>query len=84
MPKYKVTATMYTDLYIDIEADNAEEAIDKARERDGGEWLEDVCGYGLSGDFKIDNVFIYDDKGDYHEVSNEVDGHEYYLKYPMK
>ena len=70
MPKYRVTATMYTDLHIDIEASNPTEARDKAEEMDGGQWVEDD---GWSGDFKIDSVFVYDDDGDYHEVSNDVE-----------
>ena len=70
MPNYRVTATISTDVYMDIEADNPQEAIDKTELREPGEWLEDQT---FSGDFRIDNVFIYDDKGDYHEVSNEVE-----------
>tara|TARA_R100001082_G_C4336440_1_gene148017 strand:- start:509 stop:781 length:273 start_codon:yes stop_codon:yes gene_type:complete len=70
MPKYRVTATVYTDVHIDVEADNPTEARDKAEGIDGGEWVEDD---GWSGDFRIDAVFVYDGDGDYHEVSNDVE-----------
>ena len=72
MPKYRVTATVYTDIYIDVEADNPTEAKDKAEGIDGGEWVEDDPDR-WSGDFRIDAVFVYDDDGDYHEVSNDVE-----------
>ena len=70
MPKYRITATVYTDVHIDVEADNPTEARDKAEGIDGGEWVEDD---GWSGDFRIDAVFVYDGDGDYHEVSNDVE-----------
>lgn len=62
--KYRVTATMYVDLYIDIEASSVDEAISIAESADGGDWDEEDIG----GDFKIDSVFEYDKTGDYHEV----------------
>jgi|TARA_A100001391_G_C5036560_1_gene269745 hypothetical protein len=71
MPKYRVTATMYTDLHIDIEASNPTEARDKAEEIDGGEWIADV-GWG-TGDFKIGDVFEIDKDGYLNEVSNEIE-----------
>ena len=77
MPKYRVTATMYTDLHIDIEASNPTEARDKAEEMEGvsfleGEaWIEDDDGW--SGDFKIDAVFEIDKDGDLNDVSNDVE-----------
>ena len=70
MPKCRVTATMYTDLHIDIEASNPTEARDKAEEMDGGQWVEDD---GWSGDFKIGDVFEIDKDGYLNEVSNEIE-----------
>ena len=72
MPKYRVTATIYTDVHMDVEADNPTEAKDKAEGIYGGEWVEDDPDR-WSGDFRIDAVFVYDDDGDYHEVSNDVE-----------
>mgnify|MGYP003129255023 CR=1 FL=1 len=70
MPKYRVTATIYTDVHMDLEADNPTEAKEKAEGMEGEGWIEDD---GWSGDFRIDAVFVYDDDGDYHEVSNDVE-----------
>ena len=40
MKTYRVYAESITDLYIDISANNEEEAIEQARETDGGEFSE--------------------------------------------
>ena len=71
MPRYQVTATMYTDLHIDIEASNPTEAMEKAEALEDGEWL----GYDgwETGDFKIDAVFEIDKDGDLSDVSNDVE-----------
>ena len=71
MPKYQVTATMYTDLHIDVEASNPTEAIEKAEALEGGDWIEDHS-WG-AGDFKIDAVFVYQKDGDLNDVSNDVE-----------
>ena len=54
MPTFRVNATMYTDLYIDIEADNEEEAYEKAYLADGGEFVK----HSISGDWKIHGDYI--------------------------
>jgi len=46
--KYRVLATMETDLYLDVEANSKEEAIEKASNGDAGEFAEDG-----DGDFDI-------------------------------
>ena len=71
MPKYQVTATMYTDLIMDVEASNPTEAREKAEMTEGGDWIEDDS-WG-TGDFKIDAVFEYDKDGDLNDVSNDVE-----------
>ena len=71
MPKYQVTATMYTDLIMDVEASNPTEAKEKAEAMEGGDWIEDDS-WG-TGDFKIDAVFVYDKDGDLNDVSNDVE-----------
>jgi hypothetical protein len=71
MPRYLVTATMYTDLHMDIEASNPTEASEKAEALDGGDWIEN---HGWeAGDFKIDAVFVYQKDGDLRDVSKDVE-----------
>ena len=70
MPKYRVTATIYTDVHMDVEAENPTEAKDKAEWMEGEDWIEDD---GWSGDFKIDAVFEIDKDGDLNDVSNDVE-----------
>lgn len=41
---YRVLATMETDLYLDVEANSKEEAIEIAESTDGGEFIEDGGG----------------------------------------
>ena len=71
MPKYRVTATIYSDVHIDLEADNPTDAKIKAEGIDGGEWVEDDGAW--VGEMRIDAVFVYDKDGDIHEVSNDVE-----------
>lgn len=52
MPKFKVTATMYTDLETVIEAKNEEEAYQIAQQLDGAEFTEQPN----SGDWQIGDV----------------------------
>ena len=40
MKKYKVPATMYTYLYLEVSAESADEALAIARETDGAEFYE--------------------------------------------
>ena len=44
MPRYKVKAEMITDLYIVVEADDEEEALEIADEIDGGDWVDEEKG----------------------------------------
>ena len=44
MPRYKVTASMITDLYIEVEADSEEEALQIAEDADGADFIEEGCG----------------------------------------
>ncbi len=41
---YRVLATMETDLYLDVEANSKEEAIEIAENTDAGKFLEDGAG----------------------------------------
>lgn len=41
---YRVLATMETDLYLDVEANSKEEAIEIAEAADGGDFIEDGGG----------------------------------------
>lgn len=53
---YRVTAVMEIDLHIDIEADNAQEAFEIARDIDGGDFLREENG----GDWRLCDVFKID------------------------
>ena len=48
MQKFKVTATMYTDLFVIIEADNEARAYQIAKELDGSEFEEEPNSGGWS------------------------------------
>jgi hypothetical protein len=52
--KYRVNATMTTDLYVIVEADSEDEALEIARNMDGGEFIEDER-WG-SGDWNIEDA----------------------------
>jgi len=41
MKKYKVPATMYTYLYLEVSAESADEALAIARETDGAEFISE-------------------------------------------
>ena len=51
MNKYKVPATMYTYLTLEVSAESEEEAFAIAEETDGGQFIEEG-GYG-SGDWEV-------------------------------
>jgi len=44
MKKYRANVIMETDLYLEFEAENEDEAWDIAKDTDGGEFLEDMSG----------------------------------------
>ncbi len=41
---YRIVATVLSDVHIDIEAESAEEALARAEEIDGGEWIDEGTG----------------------------------------
>jgi|TARA_R100001530_G_scaffold5778_1_gene7031 hypothetical protein len=57
--KYKVTATLIVDTYLDVEADTPQEAYDEAENRP-----EDFIEEEFSGEWRIDNVYEYTPKGE--------------------
>ena len=52
--KFRVRATMYTDLYIDVEAVDSQEAYNLARESCGGDFEE----FPNSGDWEVHGTDI--------------------------
>ena len=46
MAKYRVWAHSISDVYIDIEAETEEQALEAAKEVDGGDFHEDIFGCG--------------------------------------
>lgn len=48
MPKFRVWAQSISDVYIDVEAETKEEAIEKADAADGGEFID-----SNQGDWKL-------------------------------
>lgn len=62
MAKYRVWAESITDVYIDIEADNEDQAYEFAKEyTDGGEWHADGGDWVIRQTYEIDE----DDDVDY-------------------
>lgn len=59
MPKYRALAVMETELYLDFEAENPEEAWETARNADGGDFIEHE-GPG-TGDWRIWEVLELDE-----------------------
>ncbi len=51
---YRVNAEIISDVYVDIEANSEEEALQIAEDMDGSEFIEDHCG----GDFKITSAYV--------------------------
>lgn len=60
MKKFKVTATIYTDVFIEVYAEDEDAAYEEARNADGGDWTEEND--GMSGDFRIDNIYELEDE----------------------
>lgn len=58
MKKFRVLATMYVDLELEVEAKDADEAYQIARDTDDGEFAECHC----SGDWVIGDVMEVNDK----------------------
>lgn len=54
--KYRVLCTMTTDLYLDVEAESRDEAIEIAELTDGGEFMG-YTGYGVGGDWDIYDAY---------------------------
>lgn len=52
--KYRVHAEVISDVYVDIEANSEEEALQIAEDMDGSEFVEDHCG----GEFKITSAYL--------------------------
>ena len=55
MAKYRVYAESVSAVYVDIEADNYDDAYRIAKEMDGGEFIEDVAG----GRWDMDPEWVY-------------------------
>ena len=54
MPKFRVTATQMTYLEIEVEADNAQEALEIGRNTDGGDFQETGLGdWTVNGAFEV-------------------------------
>lgn len=47
--KYRVYATMTSNVYIDVEANSPEEAYEIYDETDGGDFIESGCGWYYDG-----------------------------------
>lgn len=61
MQKFKVTATMYTDLFVIVEADNEVHAFEIAKELDGADFQEEPN----SGDWTIGDVLpLFNQEGE--------------------
>lgn len=66
--KYRVLCTMSVDLYLDVEAESRDEAIEIAQFTDGGEFIGDTS-YGVGGDWNIYDAIELTEK-DYEEEHN--------------
>ena len=56
MAKYRVWAEWISDVYLDVEAETEEEALEIAEETDGGEFIE-----SSTGDWRIGSAYRLDD-----------------------
>lgn len=73
MAKYRVWAKMTTYCYLDVEAEDEEQAKDVAEETDGGDFTAD----DMQGDWEIeDDVDLLDDNVDVDVVAGEDDDYE--------
>lgn len=59
MAKYRVWAECISDVYLDVEAESEDEAIEIANETDGGDFI--TSDYG---DWKIGSAVLMDDEED--------------------
>ena len=68
MAVYKVCAEVISDVYVTIEADSEEEALEYAHDHlDGGDFVPDVDSSGYeSGDFNIGSYAAEIDPGDHY------------------
>ena len=46
MAKWRVWAECISDVYLDVEAETEEQALEIAEEADGGDFTDDPCGGG--------------------------------------
>lgn len=49
MKKFRVWAESISDVYLDVEAETEEEAMEIAMDTDGGDYIEDGCGDWVFG-----------------------------------
>lgn len=56
--KYRVLCTMEVDLYLDVEAESREEAMEIAESTDGGDFIQD----GMGGDWNIYDAYELTEK----------------------
>lgn len=61
MPKYKVPATMGTNLYLMVNAKDADEAYDIAKNTDGACFMEEE---GINGDWRIGEPMLISEEDD--------------------
>lgn len=57
MARYRIFAECISDLFLDVECADEDKAFEIAKESDGGEWTEDMCG----GEFRITQIIKLDD-----------------------
>ena len=70
MAKYRVWAQSISDVYLDVEADSEEEALQIAEDADGGEFIDDPTG----GDWIMGSVFEIEDDDEDDDEDDLLDG----------